>query len=301
VIKDTRSVRDARTIRDARDVGDARKVSEGEVARSDVAIRRARAGTPQERVSPGKRRSGGGRRGDASSRGKGSFGLSRRGGGRPIASILQSQPWGSLLPFLPGDDPGTLLGKLKRYSELLLEWNRNVSNLISRHDESRLVERHLRESLEHAQWLAGLGCERWLDFGSGAGLPAIPLSIAGVGARWTLVESRRTKTLFIRKAVEETQLSGIEVVLGRLENVVEDEQIEPGFDGFTSRATLTLGPTLLLAAKLVKRGGYAFLWKGSRRSDEMKIDAGWKEHWEILEERAIGTGMTSLVAFRKIG
>ena len=37
--------------------------------------------------------------------------------------------------------------------------------------------RHLLESVEPAHWLKECGATRWLDFGSGAGLPAIPLAL----------------------------------------------------------------------------------------------------------------------------
>lgn len=188
---------------------------------------------------------------------------------------------------------------LRRYSELLLDWNRNVSNLISRHDEPRILERHIRESIEPSRLLAGVNAQRWLDLGSGAGLPAVPLSIAGVGAEWTLVESRRTKTLFIRKAVEDLKLSGIEVVLGRLEILIQAGQLQREYDAFISRATLALAPTLDLAANIVVAGGHAFLWKGSRKAEEMGNDNGWKEKWDLIGEQNLGSGLTSVVNFKR--
>ena len=58
---------------------------------------------------------------------------------------------------------------LRRYAFELLTWNRGVSNLISRHDENRLVERHVSESLFPVELLRSSGCERFMDLGSGAG------------------------------------------------------------------------------------------------------------------------------------
>src|SRR6476660_3466796 len=63
--------------------------------------------------------------------------------------IVHSQPWHLLAPELrkAGAEVVATTDNLKRYAKLLIEWNRGVSNLISRNDEARIVERHLVESL----------------------------------------------------------------------------------------------------------------------------------------------------------
>src|SRR5205814_3823760 len=141
------------------------------------------------------------------------------------------------------------------------QWNRKVSNLVSKNDEDRIVARHILESLEPGHWLRDCGAKRWLDFGSGGGLPAIPLAIGGIGTEWTLVESRRTKTLFLRRALEDLGMKNITVVHSRLEDLLDARDHSSSYDGFTSRATLPLAPTLAMAASFVQPQGTAFLWK----------------------------------------
>ena len=219
---------------------------------------------------------------------------------RSPASILDRQPWNDLGPHLlrAGADPAFAVPALRRFSELLIDWNHNVSNLISRNDEPRLVVRHLLESIEPAHWLEASGARRWLDFGSGAGLPAIPLAIAGIGDTWTLVESRRRKTLFVRRATGELGLARVRVICARLEKLHEEDPELPGsFDGFTSRATLPLGPTLAMAARFVAPGGVAFLWKGSRRDAELAGDSRWSDSWRQDEVTALGSGLTVVAKF----
>jgi 16S rRNA (guanine527-N7)-methyltransferase len=162
------------------------------------------------------------------------------------------------------------------------------------------VERHLIESVAPASLLKQSGHQRWIDFGSGAGLPAIPLVIAGVAGSWTLVESRRTKTLFIRKSLQELSLSNIEVVNDRLENVVVDTARQGAFGGFVSRATLKLGPTLALAAKVIAPGGNAFLWKGSGSEAELKEDAAWGRDWEFVSATSVGSGPNVVVIMKRL-
>jgi 16S rRNA (guanine527-N7)-methyltransferase len=220
---------------------------------------------------------------------------------RPIAppdSLIRRQNWGILAPHLLrlSVEVDAVTARLKEFGGMLLEWNGNFSNLISRNDASRLVERHILEAIEPAHWLKASGAKRWLDLGSGGGFPALPLALAGVGEHWTLVESRRNKTLFLRRVVQDMKLSGIEVICERLENL-PTPQPDALYDGFTSRATLPLVPTLEMAARFVRPGGIAFLWKGSRREDEMAAGATWHTQWELDGLLGIGAGQTVVSRF----
>jgi len=227
-----------------------------------------------------------------------------------LDGLIKDPEWRELVPLVErvGRDAATDLPRLASYARLVLEWNRSVSNLISRSDETRLVSRHIRESIEPAQFLGESGADRWIDFGSGAGLPALPLAMVGIGARWTLVESRRPKVLFLRKAIQEMGLTNIEVEHARLEEVIARIRVEEGYgpddvdaarkwNGFTSRATLRLGPTLEIAANAVMANGRAFLWKGSRREEEMADSSSWSADWEFHGETNIGDGSVAVCKF----
>ncbi len=213
--------------------------------------------------------------------------------------MLNRQPWDLLTPHLlrAGADIVEVLPRIRRFAELMLEWNRGFSNLISTSDENRLVQRHILESLEPAHWIKSSGARRWMDFGSGGGVPAVPLALAGIGESWTLVESRRNKTLFLRKVIQEFELKNISVELARLESLPDEAERLGRFDGFTSRATLRLGPTLALAADWVTPGGVAYLWKGSRMAEEMAEDRRWKAFWDPDGSFAIGNGPTVVARF----
>ena len=218
---------------------------------------------------------------------------------RDIEKVLDRQPWGLLEAHLlrAGADYASMLPRIRRFAGLLLEWNRGFSNLISFRDENRLVQRHILESIEPAHWIKASGVRRWLDFGSGGGLPALPLALSGIGESWTLVESRRNKTLFLRKIIQEFELKNVNVELARLESLSLEAERLGKFDGFTSRATLRLGPTLALAAEWVSPGGIACLWKGSRMEQEMLEDRRWEAFWDRDEIFALGSGQTVVARF----
>jgi 16S rRNA (guanine527-N7)-methyltransferase len=217
-----------------------------------------------------------------------------------IERILDRQDWSRLAPHLlrMSVDVEASTRALRGFAHAALEWNGRVSNLISHSDTGRILERHILESVEPAHWLESSGARRWLDFGSGGGFPAIPLALLGVGEHWTLVESRRNKSLFLRKIVQTLKMGNVDVVLDRLENRLGTEW-EGAFDGFTSRATMTLAPTLELAGRLMRPGGVAFLWKGSRRETEMEADHDWKSRWELDGLLGIGSGLTVISRFKR--
>lgn len=198
-----------------------------------------------------------------------------------VQAIVSRQSWGKIETLLgsAGLDPTSVIPRLRQFAELLVAWNRGVSNLLSRNDEARLVERHIGESLGPVRAMLESGIDEWLDIGSGGGFPAVPLIIAGVGRRWNLVESRRMKTLFLTKVQQEMGLEAMTVTCARIESL--DPPMGDATRGVTSRATLHLVPTLHEAARWVAPGGSAFLWKGERRDAEMRESSSWRESWDL--------------------
>jgi 16S rRNA (guanine527-N7)-methyltransferase len=210
--------------------------------------------------------------------------------------MVDSQPWPMLEPYLIGSKAQTAqtMTQLKAFTGSVIRWNRTGSNIMSKHDEPRILVRHVAESLAPAKMIQERGLESWLDFGSGAGFPAIPLIIAGVGSSWLLVESRRQKTLFLRKTVESFALRNVEVATTRLESLERERGL---VDGFTSRATEGLELTLQLAAIRVRAGGGAFLWRAGSRSAELQEKSGWMDYWELGEVTKIPDSLAEVVEF----
>ena len=216
--------------------------------------------------------------------------------------MLERMPWESLRALLVGDDDqrDQTLSRLRAFAAELLRWNRGVSNLISRADEPRLVERHLGESLAGVAVINALDCNRLVDFGSGGGFPALPLAISGVGKSWILVESRRNKTLFLRRVIEALSIPSVIVATGRLEVLIEQEPEALQCDALTSRATMKVGPTLEMAARIVRPGGHAILWKGSGLAQELATtQRTWETEWEPPTTHVLADGRGSIAVFMR--
>lgn len=118
--------------------------------------------------------------------------------------------------------------KMLDYAALLKKWNR-VYNLTAVRDPGRVVSNHFLDCLAI---LPHLWPRRWLDVGSGAGLPGVVLALAKPDWAFVLLDSNSKKTSFIQQAAIELELQNVEVVCARAEIWQSAEK----FDGIISRA-----------------------------------------------------------------
>jgi 16S rRNA (guanine527-N7)-methyltransferase len=93
--------------------------------------------------------------------------------------------------------------KIALYRSELLRWTAKV-NLIGPEAAAHLDE-HIAEAVAAAEILQPRGDV--MDFGSGGGLPAIPMAIVAPGARFHLVEADQKKWAFLKHIVRECGLS----------------------------------------------------------------------------------------------
>src|SRR5580658_7180705 len=95
-------------------------------------------------------------------------------------------------------DPA-LANRFQDYLSLLLRWNARI-NLTAIRNEAGILSRHFVESIACARALP-VGIQTLLDFGSGAGLPGIPIALCRPEMEVTLAESQGKKAAFLREAV----------------------------------------------------------------------------------------------------
>lgn len=148
---------------------------------------------------------------------------------------------------------------IRRYETLLLE-RAIPMGLVARSDGDRLYERHILDSLRAAP-LFRTSDRRAYDFGSGAGLPGIPLAIVLARCRFTLAESRSKRSAFLELAVEQLGLSNVDVHAGSAET------LPTGADVVTARAFAPLERTWPIAAELLRLGGRLIYFAGERIRD----------------------------------
>ncbi|NND72078.1 MAG: 16S rRNA (guanine(527)-N(7))-methyltransferase RsmG [Rhodothermales bacterium] len=122
--------------------------------------------------------------------------------------------------------------QLKLYADLLLDYNARV-NLISRKSTRVDVEWHIAHCLRILKKPFEPGT-KVIDWGSGGGLPAIPLAIACSDIEVIAVETTGKKAVAIQHFMSELGLENLKVWRGRAEEY-------PGkYHYSTSRATASL-------------------------------------------------------------
>lgn len=121
---------------------------------------------------------------------------------------------------------------LLAYLGLLHKWNK-AYNLTAVRSPNEMVSRHLLDSLSILPYVQG---DRWLDVGSGGGMPGIILAIMQPTAQFTLLDSNGKKTRFLTQVKLELGLTNLTVVHDR----VEAFQGAQPFNGIVSRAFSSL-------------------------------------------------------------
>jgi 16S rRNA (guanine527-N7)-methyltransferase len=148
--------------------------------------------------------------------------------------------------------------RLDTYKRELLRWNERI-NLIGPEAVANLDE-HVAEAVAAADILKTHG--DILDFGSGGGLPAIPMAIVSPDARFHLVEADRKKWAFLKHIVRVCELNAM-VYGDRLARAVTRFPPALRFSLATSRAVGNPQDWVPSLADWLEPGGRIALFQGS--------------------------------------
>ena len=152
--------------------------------------------------------------------------------------------------------------QLEKFTQLLAEEN-GRQNLVSRASLDHVWQRHIADSLQLLDHVPR-ETDDWLDLGSGAGLPGIPLAIAQPDLRFTLVESRRKRIEWLDRLKREFELENCTIAGSRLE-LLESRHVGV----ITARAFAPLGKLLNLSARFSTRSTLWLLPKGRSAAQEL--------------------------------
>ncbi|OQP32097.1 16S rRNA (guanine(527)-N(7))-methyltransferase RsmG [Pantoea latae] len=159
--------------------------------------------------------------------------------------------------------------QLVAYVGLLDKWNK-AYNLTSVRDPQQMLVRHILDSIVVAPHLKG---ERFIDVGTGPGLPGIPLAIVLPQAHFTLLDSLGKRVRFLRQVQHELGLTNVTPVQSR----VEAFPSEPPFDGVISRAFASLQDMVSWCHHLPSAQGCFYALKGVRPDEEIaSLPAGFR-------------------------
>ena len=144
----------------------------------------------------------------------------------------------------------------QKYLDQLFVWNDKM-NLVSRTVSRETVENHIVHSLFPSQ-LGVLGAhDRWVDAGTGGGLPGIPLAIEHPDKQWVLNDNVRKKMKAVSAIVESLELTNVEIVA----KSISLYDLQPG-TGIVTKHAFKIPKLLHLLDK--KPWKTIILWKGER-------------------------------------
>lgn len=155
---------------------------------------------------------------------------------------------------------------LAEFAEFLSEENEKY-NLTAVTDDGEVAGKHFADSL-FALPLIERGATV-ADIGSGAGIPAIPLSVARKDIVVTAVESIGKKADFIKSASLKLNIGNLNVENVRIEDFGHGAG-RAAFDCVTARAVAPLATLLEYAIPLLKTGGKFLAYKGRRAEEEIE-------------------------------
>jgi 16S rRNA (guanine527-N7)-methyltransferase len=172
------------------------------------------------------------------------------------------------------------------YILLFVRWNGRL-NLSAIRDEEGVISRHIIESIIVSKELPS-EIRSLLDFGSGAGLPGIPIALCRPEIAVTLAESQGKKAAFLQEAVRVLAIE-VQVHAGRA------EALDADFDCVILRAVDKMPKAVAAAVPLVAPAGWLALMTTTSELERLKRAAGTEFSWPIVKPLPGGTNR--IVAF----
>jgi 16S rRNA (guanine527-N7)-methyltransferase len=118
------------------------------------------------------------------------------------------------------------------------------------------VETHLEHAAALAATVGPRFAGRFLDLGSGAGVPGLALALAWPEATGTLLDSRRRRCAFVEAALLELGIAGrVGVACGRAEELARRPERRGRYDLLVARGFGAPAPTAECAVGFLQAGG----------------------------------------------
>lgn len=206
-----------------------------------------------------------------------------------LADEAQAREWIATLP----DVSRETLDRLDRFATLLTE-EAGSQNLVAASTLGpALWVRHLADSAQLLP-LAPRSGGRWIDLGSGPGLPGLVIAILAPHWHVTLVDSRRLRCDFLRAAVADL---GLDSQVSVAQQRVESHNDAP-YDVISARAYAPLPSLLASASHLAQKSTIWLLPKGKNAVNELStLPQAWQKLFHVEPSRTdsearilVGTG-----------
>ncbi len=155
------------------------------------------------------------------------------------------------------------LDKFSVYFDLLTFYN-NQFNLTAITEKKEVYLKHFIDSLLFTEFSTN---KKLIDIGSGGGFPALPIKIMNNSLSLTMVEATEKKCNFLKTVAKELNLSNVEVINKRAEDLSKDSFFRENFDYASARAVARMNVLCEYVMPFIKVGGKFIAFKGSDESE----------------------------------
>lgn len=154
------------------------------------------------------------------------------------------------------------------YYEMLVEKNK-VMNLTGITEWDEVLEKHFLDSISLIRAIDLNQELTVMDMGTGAGFPGLPLKIAFPNLKVTLADSLNKRVLFLQEVIDALELTDIEAIHGRAEDLARDKKYREQYDVAVSRAVANLSTLSEYCLPFVKIGGQFISYKSGECDEEV--------------------------------
>jgi 16S rRNA (guanine527-N7)-methyltransferase len=202
--------------------------------------------------------------------------------------------WQETLHWQPNAEQQAQFQKLY---QLILEGNQKL-NLTRITEPQEFWEKHLWDSLRGIAFLwkkptsdsylqlQGNTADKvqYIDIGSGAGFPGLPVAISVPNSVVTLLDSTRKKITFLQKTVSVLELRNVKTLTGRAEETGQQPEHRQKYDVALIRAVGTAAVCAEYSLPLLKQGGLAIIYRGNWTENETaKLQGAVKQLGGVIE------------------
>ena len=168
------------------------------------------------------------------------------------------------------------------YLSELKKWNKKINLTAIRNDKSIII-RLFFESLTFTYGFNHKETKNILDIGTGAGIPGIPLKIVYPDISFTLLDSSRKKVAFLKHISRQINLTDIECIAKRIEDMAE--KYRGCYDVVLSKGVAEMDILLKASFQILKPNGLFITQKGEDLESKLKgADVEFKKgNWTIKE------------------
>lgn len=155
---------------------------------------------------------------------------------------------------------------LYQYMNLILEWNEKI-NVTAIKNEREFIVKHFIDSLIVSHFIGNE--KKLLDIGTGAGFPGIPLKIYNPDMNVSLIDAVNKKVTVLNDVIDKLELTDIEALHVRAEDLAKNMKYRENFDIVTTRAVSNLATIAEYMLPFVRIGGKAICMKGPNLEEEL--------------------------------